>query len=71
MIIPSIKVKALDSTGAGDIFHGAFTYFISNGYSLYDTIRYASITGAISVTRIGSRLSIPELDEVINYDNLI
>lgn len=70
-IIPSVKVKALDSTGAGDIFHGAFTYFISNGYSLYESIRYASITGAISVTRIGSRFSIPELDEVLNYDNII
>lgn len=70
-IIPSIKVKAVDSTGAGDIFHGAFTYFIGKGYSLEESIQYASITGAISVTRIGSRYSIPELDEVINYDRLI
>lgn len=70
-IIPSITVKALDSTGAGDIFHGAFTYFISNGYSLFDTIKFSSITSAISVTRIGSRFSIPLLDEVINYDTAI
>lgn len=67
-IIPSIRVKAVDSTGAGDIFHGAFTYFIANNYSLYDAIRYASITGGISVTRIGSRFSIPDLEEVLNYD---
>ena len=70
-IIPSIKVKALDSTGAGDIFHGAFTYFIANGSSLLDTIKFSSITSAISVTRIGSRFSIPLLDEVINYDTAI
>mgnify|MGYP002514211641 CR=1 FL=1 len=70
-IIPSIKVEPIDSTGAGDIFHGAFTYFISNNYSLRDTIRYASITGGISVTRIGSRFSIPDLKEVLEYDNLI
>ena len=70
-IIPSISVKAVDSTGAGDIFHGAFTYFIANNYSLKDSIRLASITGAISVTRVGSRNSIPMLDEVINYDNPI
>ena len=70
-IIPSISVKALDSTGAGDIFHGAFTYFIANGYSLLDTIKFSSITSAISVTRIGSRFSIPLLDEVINYDTAI
>lgn len=70
-LIPTIKVKALDSTGAGDIFHGAFTYFIGNNYSLYEAIRYASITAAISVTRIGARYSIPELEEVLEYDNII
>lgn len=65
--IPSVKVKAVDSTGAGDIFHGAFTYFIGNGYSLEDAIHYSSITAAISVTRIGSRFSIPTLEEVLDY----
>lgn len=70
-VIPSTKVTAVDSTGAGDIFHGAFTYFIGNGYSLRDTIHYASITGAISVTRIGSRNSIPTLKEVLEYDTNI
>lgn len=70
-VIPSVKVEAVDSTGAGDIFHGAFTYFISNGYSLRDAIHYSSITSAISVTRIGARYSIPELSEVVDYDNII
>lgn len=70
-IVPSKRVKALDSTGAGDIFHGAFTYFIANHYSLRDAIYYASITSAISVTRIGSRLSIPTLSEVLDYDDVI
>lgn len=70
-IIPSIKVKAIDSTGAGDIFHGAFTYFIGMRYSLEDAIKYSSISGAISVTRIGSRNSIPTLEEVLEYDNII
>lgn len=69
--IPSIKVKALDSTGAGDIFHGAFTYFIGKNYPLRTAIRYASITGAISVTRIGSRYSIPNLEEVLAYEDII
>lgn len=64
-IIPSIKVKAVDSTGAGDIFHGAFAYFISNHYSLRESLQLANITGAISVTRIGSRNSIPTLEEIL------
>ena len=70
-VIPSVKVKALDSTGAGDIFHGAFTYFIANQYPLKEAIHLASITGAISVTRIGSRYSIPILGEVVEFDNAI
>lgn len=70
-IIPSIKVKALDSTGAGDIFHGAFTYFIANNYPLREALRLANITGAVSVTRIGSRNSIPILSEILDYDKTI
>lgn len=66
--IPSVKVKSVDSTGAGDIFHGAFTYFIGNNYPLEEAIHYASIAGAISVTRVGSRFSIPELKEVLEYN---
>lgn len=69
MLIPSIPVKAVDSTGAGDIFHGAFLYFLMHNNSLENTIRLASITAAISVTRIGSRFAIPELDEVIEISS--
>ncbi len=64
-IIPSIPVKAIDSTGAGDIFHGAFLYFTLQNYNLEKAIKLASITAAISVTRIGSRHAIPTLDEVM------
>lgn len=69
--IPSVKEKSLDSTGAGDIFHGAFAYFIGYGYSLKEAIHYASIAGALSVRKIGSRYSIPSLEEVLNYDDVI
>lgn len=67
-LIPSIKVDVVDSTGAGDIYHGAFTHFISHGYSLEDTMKYSNITGALSLTQLGSRNSIPLLDEILNYD---
>lgn len=65
-IIPSIPVKPLDSTGAGDIFHGAFTYFIAHQYQLKKTIELANITGALSVQKIGSRYAIPSLQEVMD-----
>lgn len=68
-IIPSIKVKAIDSTGAGDIFHGAFLYFHSKGYSIETVLYLSNITGALSVEKIGSRFSIPTVEEVINKYN--
>ncbi len=70
VIVPSIKVNAFDSTGAGDIYHGAFTNFIAHGYSLLDTLKYSNIAGALSVTKIGSKNSMPKYEEVINFHGL-
>ena len=70
VIIPSIKVDSVDSTGAGDIFHGAFTYFIANDYSFYDALRLANIAGALSVRKIGSKNSMPTKEEVLSYHAL-
>ena len=71
-IVPSIKVKAIDSTGAGDIFHGAFVYSLANGFELEKAMRFSNITGALSVAKIGSRLSIPEREEVEEkYNDII
>ena len=69
-LVPSIKVESVDSTGAGDIYHGAFTHFIAEGYSLLDTMKYSNIAGALSVTKIGSKNSMPNLEEVISYHEL-
>ncbi len=64
-IIPSIPVKAVDSTGAGDLFHGSFLYFLSKDFPLEKVVRLANITGALSVTKLGGRYSIPSLEEVL------
>ena len=69
-IIPSIKVQSIDSTGAGDIFHGAFTHFIAHNYDFYEALRLANIAGALSVRKIGSKNSMPELKEVLSYHAL-
>lgn len=63
--VPSIKVKPVDSTGAGDIFHGALAYFLGNHYDLEKAVRLSNIAGAISVERVGGRFSIPTLEEVL------
>ena len=65
-IMPGYKVKAIDTTGAGDIFHGAFVYALVKGYSYEDILRIANITGALSTTKIGGRYSIPEINEVLS-----
>lgn len=63
-IMPSIKVKAVDSTGAGDIFHGAFAYGIAKNLPFEKILRMANITAGLSVTRIGGRNSIFSIEEI-------
>ncbi|MBQ9011755.1 MAG: carbohydrate kinase family protein [Bacilli bacterium] len=63
-IMPSIKVKIVDTTAAGDIFHGAFVYALAHKFNFEKTIKFANIAGALSVTRFGGCLSIPTLKEV-------
>lgn len=64
-LMPALKIKALDTTGAGDIFHGAFTYAISNGYTFEQSLKIASIAGGLSVMKIGGRYSVSSLDDVL------
>lgn len=62
--MPAFKVKAVDTTAAGDIFHGAFAYGMLQGMSLEENLQFSSRTAAISVTRPGGRTSIPAVTEV-------
>jgi sulfofructose kinase len=68
-IMPSINVIPKDTTGAGDIFHGAFTYGVANNYDLEKNLKLANITGALSTTKIGSKKSIPNLEQVMKVYN--
>lgn len=66
-VLPGIKVETVDSTGAGDIFHGAFTYGIASNYSYEDSLKIANVTAGLSVTKIGAKLSIPTLTEFFEF----
>lgn len=68
-IMPSIKVKTIDSTGAGDIFHGAFVYGLAQGFDYEKILKFANIAGALSVTRVGGYKSIPSLEEMLEVYN--
>ena len=63
-IMPSIRVKTIDSTGAGDIFHGAFVYGLANKFDFEKMLKFANIAGALSVTRVGGYRYIPSLEEM-------
>lgn len=63
-LVPTLKMRAVDTTGAGDIFHGAFTYCIANNYDMIKTLKMSNISGALSVTKIGGQFSIPPLEAV-------
>ncbi len=69
-LVKTVKVESIDSTGAGDIYHGAFTHFIAHGYSLLDAMYYSNIAGALSVEKVGSKNSMPEYEDVVNYHAL-
>lgn len=64
-IMPGLKVTPKDTTGAGDIFHGAFVYSLANNFPLEKCVTFANIAGGLSVAKVGSRLSVPELSEVL------
>lgn len=61
----AFKAKAVDTTGAGDIFHGAFVYGLSNNFSIEKNIEFASACASLSVEKLGGRNSIPEIKDVL------
>lgn len=65
--MPAFQVEALDTTAAGDIFHGSFVYFLAVGEEFQSALLAASATAALSTERPGGRPSIPSVDTVRNY----
>lgn len=63
-IMPSMKVKAVDTTGAGDVFHATFLYGLYKNLPFEEIIKISNIAGALSVTKMGGTRSIPTCDEM-------
>jgi sugar/nucleoside kinase (ribokinase family) len=64
--IEAYPVKAIDSTGAGDMFAGAFLYAINYGYSIADAGKLASMASAKVVSKYGPRLNEQHIKEIMD-----
>lgn len=65
--IPAFDVDVVDTTGAGDAFHGAFALGVAEGRAMPDIVRRASAVAAMKCTRLGSRAGLPAIDELAAF----
>ena len=65
IIVPAVKVKAVETTGAGDAFNGGLATAIAEGMPIETALKFATCTSAISVTRLGSSPSMPYRHEIL------
>ena len=65
---PAFEVEpVVDTTGAGDVFHGAFAYGLALGYDLRQNLAFASAAAALNCRRLGGRGSLPSVEEVKQF----
>jgi len=67
-MVPARKVKAVDTTAAGDTYNGAMCVALAEGKTLKEALEFATKASAIAVTRMGAQPSVPTREEV---DSLI
>ncbi|MFZ4452840.1 ribokinase [Salibacterium aidingense] len=65
--IPAIPVDPVDSVGAGDAFAGTLACCIEEGIDLVRAARFASVVGALKVTKVGAQVGIPTKEEVKGF----
>ncbi len=62
--VPAYRVPVVDTTGAGDVFHGVFAYGLAQGKPLLDNLRSASAAAALCCRGLGGRATLGTIDEV-------
>ena len=62
---PSFEVPVVDTTGCGDVFHGAYAVALARGWDALERVRFAAAAGAICATGRGGRGHLPTQDEIV------
>lgn len=62
--VPALKIKPVDTIGAGDAFVGYFCAALDKGQTIEEALRSASIAGSLACTKIGAQSALPNPDEV-------
>jgi sugar/nucleoside kinase (ribokinase family) len=65
--VPAYRVPVVDTTGCGDVFHGAYAAIVSSGGSVDRAIEVATAVAALKATRPGGRAGIPDRDTVERF----
>lgn len=65
--MPAFTVEAVDTTGAGDVFHAGYIYGLLQKWDLERVIRFASALAAVKCQQMGGRKGIPHLDEAMRF----
>lgn len=63
----AFPVKAVDTTGAGDVYHGAYIYGILQGWEMSQCMRFAAATAALKCRKFGAQTGIPDLDTIKRF----
>lgn len=64
---PAFAVDAVDTLGAGDVWHGAFALALAEGHREEDAMRFASAAAALKCAQFGGRAAIPGRDQVESF----
>lgn len=61
--VEAYPVEVVDTTGAGDVFHGAYLYGWLQGWPMEECLRFSSVVASLNCTAVGGRAGIPSLEE--------
>jgi len=64
---PAFPVDVMDTTGAGDVFHGAYIVGMLHGWDLRQIAQFSTAVSAIKCTRLGGRAGIPDLTSTLRF----